>query len=168
MKKKRINNKRLYEILKFLVILNLFGIPLHLIMYFGNTYFIANIERAQVIFLLNLIGIKYKIFDVNYGKIYPAIQVGNKVLILGEACTSIRNMLAFVALVFSSPRKIKQKLKALYFLPIIYIANVLRIFTLAIFNSSPYFDFIHIFLWREGLIGLIIILWSYWLFSSKT
>ena len=163
--------KKLLEILKFLVVFNLLSIPLHLIIFLKiNLYPLSNIERLQASFILNLIGIKHELIDVNLGgQILPAIKTGGKIMAIGEACTSIRSILAFLALVFASPKKLKAKKKGLIYLPIIYIANVFRIVTLGLVSVEmpSLFDLIHIFLWREGLIALIILLWVYWFNKSE-
>ncbi len=163
--------EKLYKVLKFLVIFNLLAIPLHIILYFDiNLYPLASLEQKQASFILNLFGVSHTLQEVTYlhGNL-PAISVKNKVLAIGEPCTAMRSILAFIALVFASPRKLKDKGKAMIYIPVIYAANIGRIVTLA-FVSLTYpslFEFIHIFLWREGLVALIILLWVYWFNHSS-
>ncbi len=158
--------RRLLELLNFLIIFNLLAIPLHLILYFKiDFYHLALIERAQVSFFLKLFGVKHTLQDVPLNNdLIPAINLNDRVLAIGEPCTAIRSLIAFIALVFASPRTMHSKKKSLILLPVIYLANIVRIITLAfVSNSYPsLFDFIHIFLWREGLVLLIIGLWFYW------
>jgi len=158
--------QRLWALLKFLIIFNLLAIPLQLIIFFRvNLYSLALIERAQVTFFLDLFGVDYLVYDVPYGEGFiPAIDLNNHVLAIGEACTAIRSLLAFSALVIASPRSWRSKKKAVIFLPIIYFANIIRIATLAFVSLSipSFFDLFHIIVWREGLVFLILILWVYW------
>lgn len=110
--------------------------------------------------------INHALFNVFYGtETLPAISINNQVLSIGEPCTALRSILAFGALVIASPKKWASKKSALLLLPIIYEANILRIVTLVIVSltSPALLEIVHIILWREGLIALIIILWVYWL-----
>ncbi|MFA5406043.1 MAG: exosortase/archaeosortase family protein [Candidatus Nanoarchaeia archaeon] len=158
--------KKLWTILKFLVIFNLMAVPLQLIIYFDiNFYPLAFIERAQVSFFLNLFGVQHTLYDVPYqlGQL-PAIDINHQILAIGEACTAIRSLIAFTALVLASPKSWKSKKKGLLLLPIVYLANIIRIITLAFVSltNPSLFELVHVVLWREGLVLLIISLWVYW------
>jgi len=170
LKKMTPKQRKLFGLLKFLVIFNLLAIPLHLIMYFNvNLYPLAYLERAQASFFLDIFQVKYLLYDVPYenGDL-PAIDINNQVLAIGEACTAIRSLLAFSALVVASPKSWNAKKKALIFLPVIYIVNVIRIVSLAFVSLSfpSLFELIHMLLWREGLVALILGLWVYWFYKS--
>lgn len=159
--------KKLWTLLKFLVIFNILAIPLHLIIYFNfSVYPLALLERSQVSFFLDVFGLKHALYDVPFSNGFiPAININEQVLAIGEPCTSIRSLLAFTALVVASPRKSwVSKKRALVYLPVIYAFNILRIVTLAFvsFRMPDFFDVVHIFLWREGMIALILLLWIYW------
>jgi len=161
-----ISQQRLWSLLKFLLIFNLLAIPLHLILFFEVDFYpLAFIERSQVSFFLQLFGVPHSLQDV-VG--LPAINVNDNLLAIGEACTSIRSLLAFAALVIASPRSWVDKKRAIVFLPIIYLANVFRIATLAVISLSypSMFDLIHTLLWREGLVFLMLFLWVYWFSKS--
>lgn len=166
-KKMSSKEKKLLEVLKFLIIFNLLAIPLHLIITYEFTvYPLAFIERAQVSLFLNVFGVKHAIYDVPYNEgLIPAIDINNQVLAIGEPCTSIRSLMAFTALVIASPKKAwASKKKALLYLPIIYLVNIVRIITLAFvsFEFPNIFELIHVILWREGMIALILVLWINW------
>jgi exosortase/archaeosortase family protein len=158
--------KRLWVLLKFLIIFNLLAIPLQLVLFFDvNLYPLAYVERAQVSYVLTTFNVKHVLFDVPYSYGFlPAIDLNTKVLVIGEACTAIRSLFAFVALVIASPKSWRHKKKAFLFLPVIYEANILRMVSLAFVSLSfpNLFDIVHIFLWREGLILLIFGLWVFW------
>lgn len=159
-------HKKLLTLLKFLIIFNLLAIPLHLIIFFNlNMYPLAYLERSQVSFFLTVFGVRHGLLDVPYDTgLLPAIDLEKKVLVIGEACTAIRSMLAFAALVIASPKSWNHKKKAWVFIPVIYGANIFRMVSLAFVSLSfpSLFDLFHILLWREGLILLILGLWVYW------
>lgn len=159
--------KKLWTVLKFLIVFNLLAIPLHLILYFNvNVYALAFIERVQASFFLNVLNIKHVLYDVTYGiEPLPAININQHVLAIGEPCTALRSVLAFTALVIASPKKWSNKKSALLLLPFIYEANILRIVTLALVGliTPSMLELVHIILWREGMLLLIIGLWIYWL-----
>ncbi len=169
-KKLSLRQKKLWALLKFLIIFNLLAIPLQLIISFDvNLYPLAFVERAQVSFFLNLAGVEHALYNLPYNNNQlPAIDINHQVLAIGEPCTAIRSLIAFTALVIASPRPWGAKKKAMLFLPIIYLANIARIITLAFVSlSAPsLFELIHILLWREGLVLLIIGLWLYWFNQS--
>lgn len=157
---------KLLALLKFLIIFNLLAIPLHLIIFFkANLYPLASFERSQVSFFLTLFGIRHRLVDIPYNSgLLPAIDLEKKIMIIGEACTAVRSMLAFAALVIASPKALSHKKKALFLIPVIYGANIFRMVSLAFVSLSypSLFDLFHMLLWREGLILLIIGLWIYW------
>jgi exosortase/archaeosortase family protein len=72
------------------------------------------------------------------------------------------------ALTIATPfATMKRKAKFLAIsLPLLFILNFIRILTtivIAINYGFKYFEVVHMFLWREGLIFLIVILWYVWL-----
>jgi exosortase/archaeosortase family protein len=91
---------------------------------------------------------------------------------IGRACTGYRSILALLALIFAVPgigllRKASAFLK---FLPVMVIVNYLRVYStivLGILFGDEFFNVVHTFLWREGLIIVIILLWTYWLKSQR-
>ena len=165
------NQQRLLKVLEFLIIFNLLAIPLQVIIHFNvNLYQLAFIERTHVSVLLDLFGIKHYLTDLSTTTgMIPAINLNDKILAIGEPCTAFRSILAFSALVIASPRDKNYKKKALMLIPIIYVFNVLRITSLAMITiSNPsLFELLHVVLWREGLVFLILILWYYWFSTSQ-
>jgi exosortase/archaeosortase family protein len=61
----------------------------------------------------------------------------------------------------------KDKLKFLAIgLPVLFVLNFLRIATtilVSVIYGFKYFEIVHIFLWREGLIAAVLIIWCLWL-----
>ena len=165
--RKRLNktNKKLLYILTFLILFNLFALPMYLIEYFNiDLYVLEYVITKQVSLFLNIFGIVHTPLLLSIGsKIIPAIKVtGIPIVAIDVSCTAIRSMFAFIGLVFALPRvQINKKVKAiLWGLPIIYIVNLIRLVTTIIVGvkfSVETLDFIHTLLWREGLILLIIV-----------
>jgi exosortase/archaeosortase family protein len=82
--------------------------------------------------------------------------------------TGWKTLYALFALTIATPkRKMKDKLKFLAVgLPLLFAMNLLRIFTTILIAADfgfQYFDVVHLFLWREGLITAVLIVWYVWL-----
>ena len=175
--KKKLNktNKKLLYILTFLVLFNLFALPLYFIEYFNiNMYALEYVVTKQVSLFLNIFGVEHSLFLLSLEtKMIPAIKVaGLPVVAIDLSCTAIRSMFAFIGLVFALPKvKIDKKIRAvLWGLPVIYIVNIIRIVTTILVGvkfSVEKLDFIHTLLWREGLILLIIVMWLLWIKYDK-
>jgi exosortase/archaeosortase family protein len=85
--------------------------------------------------------------------------------------TGWKSIYLLTALTLAVPfRKIKSKIIFLLIgIPIIFLINFIRILTTILISLNygiKYFDIIHIFLWREGLIFAVLILWFTWLKTS--
>lgn len=81
--------------------------------------------------------------------------------------TGWKSMYALTALVLATPyRRMTEKLKFLLLgIPIIFLLNLLRIITtiqFALTYGFQYFEVLHMFLWREGLILAVIAVWFLW------
>ncbi|MCW1299874.1 MAG: exosortase/archaeosortase family protein [Candidatus Parvarchaeota archaeon] len=171
-KKEKLNKKqrKLIFILKFLIRFSLLAIPLYLIMYFGNLFLLKVVETKQISILLNLTEIKNSV-EINDEVILNVEPLKNK-LVIDDACTGYRSMLAFAALVLAVPkiRNSKKSVALILGIPAIYVINILRIFStilIAVKFGEEKLEFVHTFLWREGLIFLILILWLLWLNNVK-
>ena len=159
--------RKLLFILLFLIRFLILVIPLYLIIFFGNLSALAIFEARQVSFLLNLSKKKSFVEMKDNIVILNVENIRNK-LIIDDACTGYRSMLAFIALVLAIPKvENKKRLYALLIcLPLIYIINIFRIYStilIALKFGEEKLEFVHTFLWREGLILLILLLWIFWL-----
>lgn len=161
-------NKKLWRILKFLILFGAGAVPLYLIMFFNFDFLVFELLIANHLRMgLSFTSLDHSIFLVpspETGYLMPAFNVEGKVIGIDRACTGYKSMIAFLALVFATPKKGKKK--ALLLLPVIYAANIVRIQTTIMAGASfgkAVFDFVHTILWREMLIILIIGLWYLWL-----
>lgn len=79
------------------------------------------------------------------------------------ACTGWRSAAAFLALVLALPKKSwLKRARALVALPVIYGANVFRLATVALAAEYGMSAVVHDFLWREGLILMVLFFWLTW------
>jgi len=172
MKKSKIlkRRKKLLEILKSIIFFNILAIPMYLVIY-------SNFSLPELqIFLSSCIANTLKALG------YPVTQTGyflwmgfpsEKEIILQKFeitfdCTGWKSMYALAALAIATP-KIDKKKKIKFIaiaLPLIFFVNFLRITTTLIFTyhlGYEYLSVVHNFLWREGLIFAILIIWFLWL-----
>ncbi|MBR9678946.1 MAG: exosortase/archaeosortase family protein [Nanoarchaeota archaeon] len=161
----------------FLTTLILLATPLYLIMesnfslFWFEKLFSTSVSTTLIIQGIN---VNETIGYENNGLKMPVLEIEGleKQVGIGRACTGYRSILALFALTFSVPKiKFSKKVKAIIkFLPVMIIINYLRLYTtilLGILFGDNVFNFVHTFLWREGLIIIILLLWSYWLNSQK-
>jgi exosortase/archaeosortase family protein len=86
--------------------------------------------------------------------------------------TGWKSMYALFALTIAAPisnyqRKFKFLLAGL---PLLFFLNFLRVTTtilLSLRYGFQYFDVIHLFLWREGLIFAVVTIWLVWLWKER-
>jgi exosortase/archaeosortase family protein len=159
--------RKLLFIFIFLIRFLILVIPLYLIIFFGNLSTLAVLEARQVSFFLNLSKTKSFVEMKDNIVILNVENMRNK-LIIDDACTGYRSILAFIALVLAVPKvENKKRFYALIIgLPLIYVINIFRIYStilIALKFGEEKLEFVHTFLWREGLILLILILWIFWL-----
>ena len=160
-----------WPVLKFLLIFSLFSVPLYLVLYSPLSLMPLQTTIAnQIAKLLTLSGIpsfnqsNLLIFKTRTGVLL-------KIVIIRE-CVGWVSMLAFVALIFATPR-VDKKYRLLGFLiglPIIWIVNLIRLFTtfyIVYLYGLNYFELVHTFLWRVSLILFIFGLWLAWFKISK-
>jgi exosortase/archaeosortase family protein len=175
--KKRLNktNRKLLYILRFLIVFNLFALPIYAIDYFNIDLFILEyIITKQVSLFLNIFGVDHSLSLLQIGsKMIPTIKIAElPTIAIDISCTAIRSMFAFLGLVFALPKvKFDKRVRALLWgLPTIYIVNLIRIVTTILVGvkfSVEALDIIHTLLWREGLILLIIVMWVFWIKNNK-
>ena len=84
-----------------------------------------------------------------------------------EACTGWRSIMAFTALVFALPgTSLHRRLLGIAIgYPVIYLVNIVRLSSLAWIVhrwGTEWFDLWHTFLWREGLVLVLFLMWVTW------
>jgi len=166
MSSKRLGRKKLIKIAKFILIFNILAIPMYIVLHYNLSFdplrvFIAFLSAK----LLSLLGV-----NAVQGGSFLDILANNQLLKIDISfdSTGWKTLYALFALVLATPkRKIKDKLKFLAIgLPVLFVLNLLRIATtilIAVVYGYQYFEVVHIFLWREGLIAAVVIIWYIWL-----
>lgn len=170
----RVNNSKLYELFIFMLKFTILGIPLLWTFYYPvNFYELELFQANAVVSMLKISGLNVVLGDTlspeSFMKV-PLISVEglNTDVGIDMACTGYRSFYAFLALVISSPR-VKWKRKGHVLLTgfvIVGLVNILRIFTtilLGLAFGEVFFEIIHTFLWRYGMLALVIFLWYVWL-----
>jgi len=152
LKNTRIDSK---EILLFLAKFLALSAPLYLIIWMKLDFFPLQVAVAQqVSALLGLVGVETTVSQY-------LVKGSNFTLEIVEECTGWRDMLAFAALVFATRKG--GKLKALLLLPVIYIANILRLaatFVIGVY-APEIAKFAHAILFQVGMLALVFSLWFF-------
>lgn len=169
-RKKRIDvtNKKLLTFVKFIVLLNIFAIPLYAILLTGAQLNELNTFTADSAYAL------IEASDMQPQRTGELISIpikdGRWAATIDWDCTAWKSMLAFFALIMSaglalgySRRKI---LAGFIFIPIIYVVNLLRIWFMFAFVKAydlAYFDIVHTLAWSWGLIIAVLVFWLLWM-----
>jgi len=164
-KKTRLNTK-LIKILKFSVVFNIFIIPLYFLTR-NNIYFLQLFTARVVTMFLNITGIRAGLSGL---MITVPIKTGMFGGTIDWDCTGWKSILVFIALVVATPTDWKKKLNAWIFIPLLYLANIMRVWFVFFFVSSfgvEKFEIIHKTLWSWGLIAVLLVCWIYWYKGSK-
>lgn len=172
--RKKVLQKKLWTVAFFLIMFNLLAIPMFLSLLFNFSYpplqtFLTDLTYRTLKFLgYNVDLIK------SPTSVVPLISVSSeypKILISWDS-TGWKTLYVLAALTIATPFiAIKKKIKFLAFgLPLMFIFNFIRILTtilIAINYGFQYFEVVHMFLWREGLILAVVLLWYLWLKKVK-
>ena len=161
----------------FLTALIILAAPLYFVMESSfSLYWFEKLFSRSVSLTLQLHGVRV-IEITGYeenGLLMPVLDVQGlqEPVGVGRACTGYRSILALFALIFAVPGiKMSEKVRAfIKFLPVMIVVNYLRVYTtilLGIFFGPEFFNVVHTFLWREGLIVVILLLWAHWLKTQK-
>jgi len=158
--------KRLIEVLKFIVIFNLLAIPMYVVLYYNLSFEpLKNFLAFLTTKTLNVFGI-----DAVQQYSFVNLLANNQLLKIEISfdSTGWKTLYALFALTLATPkRRNDEKMKFLIWgLPLLFVVNFLRIVTtilVAVFYGFQYFEVVHIFLWREGLIVAVVLLWYLWL-----
>ncbi|MBU0530599.1 MAG: exosortase/archaeosortase family protein [Candidatus Aenigmatarchaeota archaeon] len=161
-------NKQLHKTMIFFWRLVLLSIPLYIVLTLAiNLGFMQNIVATQSLWMFSLTG-----FTVAQDG--PALTVGleNEAqqpfsFAISEDSTGWKSMLFMFALIFAVPDvHNKKRLLGLLFIPVVWAGNLLRIWAIVMIERSYGFQaamVAHDYLWRIGLLVLVIGLWLIWL-----
>jgi exosortase/archaeosortase family protein len=170
--RKKILNQKMLEVLIFLIKFNLLSIPLYLIIFFNFSFpQIQNFLASLISFFLKALGYNTANKDYTISILYSNRL--NQIEISWD-CTGWKSLYALFALTLATPVNLIKKIRFLILaLPSLFLINLARILTTIIFSLSygfNYFEVIHTFFWRWGLIFLVPLIWFTWikmLYSKK-
>ncbi|MCD6215476.1 MAG: exosortase/archaeosortase family protein [Candidatus Aenigmarchaeota archaeon] len=154
-------NKKLKNIIKFIFLFFIFMTPLYFIS--RNIYFLQLATAKLVFSLLKIFRFRVTLDGVNI------LIAGKTGFFLGDIawdCTGWKSIILFISLVMASPKPLRMKVKALIFVPVIYIVNIFRIFFMFVLASENirYFQIFHQFLWSFGMVAIVFLLWLNWFY----
>ncbi len=161
-----IKPKKRYEkhvrILDFLIRLNIYAVPLYVILLLDLS--LPGLQRIVAditFFLLDAAGLNPTINDL---LISIPIKNGSWGAFINWDCTAWKSMLAFFALVMAT--EYKNKLKGLaIFIPLIFAVNIFRIFFMFFYVRTfdiAYYPVVHAIIWSWGMIFVILAFWIIW------
>ncbi len=157
-------NRELLELVKFLVKFNLFAIPLYIILFTGWTFVQLQQLTLDITYqILLLTGAEPVLNDF---LISIPIKNGNWAAVINWDCTGWKSMLAFFALVMSTPFTMKKRALGLLLIPLIYAINLVRIFFMFLYVRTfdlAHYELVHSVVWSWGLILTILLLWLVWM-----
>lgn len=164
-----LDNHRLTETLQFFAKMNLFALPLYIILAFNLQFaFLQTVTRDITFFLLQGLGFNPAL---NGYLISVPIANGNWAASIDWDCTGWKSMLAFFALVMATGRDNRTKMRGLLvFIPAIFAINILRIVFMFYFVSAydlAYYGIVHQTIWSWGLIATILAFWVIWLRKAE-
>ena len=160
--------KKLVKILFFLLKFNLLAIPLYITLYFNLSFPPLQNFLAYLIFqTLKIFG-----YSVSLNGYFLIIQNFPEIIEVSWDSTGWKSLYALTALVLATPlSNFYKKMKFLILaLPTLFLINYIRILTTILVSIKfgfKYFEIIHTFLWREGLIFAIIAIWVLYLLKKK-
>jgi exosortase/archaeosortase family protein len=166
MSSKKLQRKKLLEVLKFIIIFNLLAIPMYLVLYFNLSFDpLRNFLAFLTTRFLAALGV-----DAAQENFFVVVLAHNQLrkIDISFDSTGWKTLYALIALTIATPKgKIKGKLKFLAIgLPALFVLNFFRIATtimVAVAYGWQYFDVVHTLLWREGLIAAVVLIWYLWL-----
>jgi exosortase/archaeosortase family protein len=159
--------RKLFEILLFLIKLILFSIPLYLILAFpGILIPLQEVVSENVYLILKSMG-------SGVSRNGFLLTMDGIAFMVSEDCTGWKSMLFLTALIFAVPGvEIKKRLAGIVVgVPLIYIGNLVRILAVvSIWETYGYetASLVHDYFWQAGLISLVLVIWVLWLhFAGK-
>ncbi|MBI4176344.1 MAG: exosortase/archaeosortase family protein [Candidatus Aenigmarchaeota archaeon] len=160
---------RLLNTLYFLVRLLALSAPLYFIISYGDLYPLQAITASNSALILH--GLGYQVAQDG-----PVVAVSDGLssfrFFISEDSTAWKSMLFLFALIFAVPKvRIKKRLLGiLWGLPLVWIGNLGRVVGIVLVERSYGIGaalFWHDFLWRAGLVALVLGLWLVWLGGGR-
>ncbi len=155
--------KNLYRVLMFFVRLNILAIPLYLVLQAG--YQSAFLMDATTVLAYRLVKASMPA-EMQGGIITIPVENGVWGARVSWDSTGWKSMLAVAALIFATDFPFRKKALGLVLIPLVYAANVLRIWLMFFAVRQygiEYFSLFHTVIWSWGLIFTILVLWVAWM-----
>ena len=148
---------------------NLLAIPMYLAIYFNFEFKpLREMEAYLSSFLLRLFNIPSK---ANGTSILIKKMANTYGIDISWDSTGWKSIYAYSCLIIATPIFLNKKIYSLILGAIlIFFINLIRITSTIVvsFNFSlSYFSFLHILLWREGMISIVLLFWLIWLLKEK-
>jgi len=161
-------NETLFRMLTFVIKLNLFAIPLYLIILSGFQWILLmEVTRDLTLGLLDATGIAA---TTRGSLIIVPVENGEFGGVIDWDCTGWKSMLALFALIFATSFPMRKKLIGLTLLPVIYLINIIRIwfmfYSVSVYDLT-YYKILHATVWSWGLITAVLVLWLLWMKSPS-
>jgi exosortase/archaeosortase family protein len=154
----------LFRVAKFLIKFNILAIPLYLILVTGwNLGWLQQMTANIIYSILSSLGFSPAIDGL---MITIPIHNGNWAAVIDWDCTGWKSFLAFIALVMATDAPTMRKIRALMFVPVIYVINLARIAFMFFYVRTydlQYYQVVHSIVWSWGLIITILVLWILWM-----
>ena len=166
--------KRIYLTILFLLRLIVLSIPLYFALAFADLYVLQMAVASQTHYILGLLGypVTQDEFTLHVSSNEPFT------FFISEDSTGWKSMLFFFALVVAVPdmgkRKIRLGKRAIALaigLPIIWLGNLARVTGIVLVQQGYGFEaamFFHDYVYRVGLVALVLVLWAIWLKTILT
>lgn len=162
--------KRLWNILWFLIRLLVLSIPLYLIIFLAVdlTPMQATVA-SQTSYILESMG--FNVIQEGYHIIVGTIE-DHFYFMINEDCTGWKSMLFLFALIFAVPRISWKKrfIGLIIGIPIIWIANLGRVIGVVLAERMWGLEFamsLHDYGYRLGMIAVVLLIWLIWFRLSK-
>ena len=157
-----IRSHRLFPLLRFLVIFDLFSVLLYV--YASLNLPLGRFEGLTARIVASLLSVLDLDVSVNGNMI--SLSSPTFAAIIGRECLGIKLVLAFLALCWATPVSLKKKIMSLLFLPLIYTGNLLRII-LVFLSVAKYgveiFTLAHDLFFSLFSLVLLVVFWLGWL-----
>jgi exosortase/archaeosortase family protein len=157
-------NKKLLKMLKFLVLFNIFAIPLYIFLFLGiGIYPLQEATASAVSGILGATGVQNQLSGLDITVPTPDFTFTGTI---DWDCTGWKSIMAFIALVLATEGSLKKKMMGMALVPLIYLINLGRVSFLFIYiskNGMENYQMLHSFLFGIFMIMAILGLWLVWL-----
>ncbi|MBI2173138.1 MAG: archaeosortase/exosortase family protein [Candidatus Aenigmarchaeota archaeon] len=156
-------NKREKRVVLFFVKFNVFAVPLYVLLAVGADFsWLQNAVAGATMELLAAAGISAS--RDGYLISIP-VEGGSWGGFINSDCVGWKSVLAYLALVMATDFPARKKLTGLVLVPVIFIANLARIFFMFFYVNTwglAGYGFVHAVVWSWGLLIIVIAAWVAW------